>query len=129
MSAETPVYPELHPRWCDELYVPEACEVHMTGIGLIEVADDVHLSVLLDDSGENRGLVVTVSVLSRTGEVNHPVPIELEPKPGKRRQHAFTLERTRGDHFVWSCRCGDVFVQDPGTDIQQTLIEHAGGKR
>lgn len=50
---------------------------------------------------------------------------------GTRKQHAFTVERTAGDHFVWRCRCGDVLIQDPGnTTIHEELIKHAkGGKR
>lgn len=44
-------------------------------------------------------------------------------------RHAFTVERTNGDHFVWSCRCGHVIVQDPkDTDIHRDLIAHATGE-
>lgn len=128
-----PVRPDLHPLWCDELYADTACEVHMTGVGIIELAEDVHLTALLDDSGPDRGLVVTVSVLTRTAEVNHRIAIEPAPKSGKRtrKQHAFTVERTRGDHHVWTCSCGDwTRAHDPGDDITPDLIDHAtGGNR
>lgn len=44
-------------------------------------------------------------------------------------RHAFTVERTAGDHFVWRCRCGEVIVQDPDdTTIERTLIAHATGE-
>jgi hypothetical protein len=52
---------------------------------------------------------------------------------GSRRSqaHAFSVERTNGDHFVWTCACGHVVIQDPGDrEIIKTLIEHATeGKR
>lgn len=46
-------------------------------------------------------------------------------------RHAFTVERTNGDHFVWRCRCTHVIVQDPRdkpADIQAALIAHATGQ-
>lgn len=125
-----PVRFDLHPIWCGELHEQTACDVHMTSVGIIELAEDVHLTALLDDSGPDRGLVVTVSVLTRTGEVDHRIPIDPAPKPGRRtrRQHALTPERTKGDHFVWRCACGWTVAHDPGDDITPDLIAHAMGE-
>lgn len=48
----------------------------------------------------------------------------------ERAKHAFTVERVLGDHFVWSCRCGHVIVQDPkDAEIIKVLIEHATGEK
>lgn len=130
MNAPQPLYPDLHPRWCDELYVDQPCETHVGSIGLVELAEGVHLVALLDDSGPARGLVVTVSVLTATAEVNHRVILDPPPAAGKRerKQHAFTIERTRGDAFVWRCRCGFVLVQDSAeVAVQADLIAHATG--
>jgi|SRR5687767_5126678 len=45
----------------------------------------------------------------------------------RRGAHAFSVERTKGDHFVWICRCGHVIVQDSqNVTIHRDLIEHAG---
>lgn len=41
-------------------------------------------------------------------------------------RHAFTVERTNGDHWAWTCRCGTVIVQDPeDLNIHVALIAHA----
>lgn len=46
------------------------------------------------------------------------------------RTHAFSVERTAGDHFVWTCSCGHVVVQDPRDfKIVDVLIEHATGEQ
>lgn len=44
----------------------------------------------------------------------------------KSQTHAFKVERTNGDHFVWTCACSYVVVQDPkDTEIIKVLIAHA----
>lgn len=44
----------------------------------------------------------------------------------KSQKHAFTVERTNGDHFVWTCACGYVTTQDRNDqEILATLVAHA----
>lgn len=128
-----PVRPDLHPAWCDELYEQTACDIHVGSLGVIALGDAFHVIAVMDDSGPDRSLVVTVSVLTDNSETEHRIPVDLSPKPGKRvrKPHAFTAERTNGDHVVWRCSCGEVFVED-GTDpqIHAALLTHAmGGAR
>lgn len=125
-----PIRSDLHPVWCDDLHEQEPCATHLGSFGQLPLADDAHVTAVLEDTGPDRGLVVTVTVLTRTAEVDYPVAIEPAPRPGKRtrRQHAFTVERTAGDHHVWTCSCGDwTRAHDPGDDITSDLIEHALG--
>lgn len=130
-AGEPPIRPDLHPMWCDEIHEQEACDVHVGSVGVLTIADDTHVTTLLANAGPDGGLVATVTVVGKVGDVSHDIPLDPAPKPGRRRrkQHAFTVERTQGDHFVWTCKCGFVHVQDPrDTDTQQTLTEHATGE-
>lgn len=47
----------------------------------------------------------------------------------RHQRHALEVERTEGDHFVWTCRCERfTLVQDPRdnpADIHVILIKHA----
>lgn len=125
-----PVRFDLHPVWCDELYADEACVMHHGWLGMLLVTDDVHVVATLDDTGPDRGLVVTVGVLTDKGETNHRIPLDLTPRPGRRnrKQHALTIERTNGDHLVWRCSCGEVFIQDASdARILPALVDHATG--
>lgn len=125
-----PVRFDLHPIWCDELHADQPCPVHMGSLGMLLVTDEAHVLADMDDSGPDRGLVVTVTVLTDLGETNHRIPIEITPKPGrrKRERHAFTVERTNGDHLVWRCRCGEVFIQDtPEDGVTAAMAAHATG--
>jgi hypothetical protein len=46
-----------------------------------------------------------------------------------KRRHAFTIERLElvPDAFVWTCACGEHFIQLDGEDIRERLIDHAKG--
>lgn len=50
----------------------------------------------------------------------------------QRAKHAFSVERTEGEHFVWTCRCQRFSLvqdrRDNPADIQAILIEHATGE-
>lgn len=126
-----PIRPDLHPAWCDDIHEQEACSVHVGSFGLLSLGnDDALVTAMLDDSGPDRGLVATVSVMAGHNEVEYRIPLDTSPKPGKRtrKQHAFTVERTAGDHHVWTCSCGDwTRAHAPGDDITPDLIAHSLG--
>jgi hypothetical protein len=79
-----PVRYDLHPAWCDELHEQEPCEVHVSSVGVVAVSDDVFVTALLDDSGPDRGLVVTVSVLVAGVEVEHRIALDMPAAGGAR---------------------------------------------
>jgi hypothetical protein len=126
--------PDLHPTWCEELWESTSCDVHVTTVGSVHIKDDVYLIVNLRDVGPDRGLVVDIQTFTsgsgvESTRIDVPVLLPEEEAPKRRRvQHALSVERTQGDHFVWTCRCGWVHVQDPrDVDTQQTLMAHATG--
>lgn len=45
-------------------------------------------------------------------------------------RHAYTIERMElvPDAFMWTCTCGEHFIQLDGEDIREQLIAHARGE-
>jgi hypothetical protein len=85
----------------------------------LSVADAARLLPLWRHNSELTGRE-RAAILNRFGTLN-------ASSSGRRGTHAFTVQRTNGDHFVWTCRCGHIIVQDPqNVTIHRDLIAHAG---
>jgi cyanate lyase len=133
-----------HPAWCRLEHSPGRMNVHSAKVGEV-FATDRASSVLveLNDLNDGQGAHVTVGVTAPEGYADAALPAEqarqvaallglgADVLAGRARlaRHAFTVERTNGDAFVWRCRCGFVLVQDSAdVPVQADLIAHATGE-
>lgn len=131
-----------HPAWCRIDHQPgQVGGVHSAPVGEVQTRDGSVL-VELNDLADGHGPHVTVGVADEDGYASAGLSASLARElaaflglgadvlAGRARllRHAFTVERTNGDAFVWRCRCGFVLVQDSGdSPVQADLIAHATG--
>lgn len=136
-------HPHQQPAWCEIQHRPDWA-IHSAAIGEVVMSDHESVSVEVNDFGDGNGPAVTMhpwilppadpnigAVMNgdQSRELADLLADAGDILDGRtvRARHAFTVERTRGDHFVWLCRCGHVIVQDPGFNVLPELVEHATG--